>query len=307
MNDLKVMVQYNPGVIKFENFDEIKSALTEQMEIYKNLDVTEDTVKESKKDIATLRKIRKAVDDRRKEIKAAYMDPYNGLDRQVKELTALIDEPISIISAKNDVFEQKRIEEKRVHIKNLWDENIKIPGTDISVFYNPSWENVTTTDASIKSDISQLNVNYESGVQTLKAFEDVGEAEIEQAIKVFVSNKLDLSKAVIEIHHFREHKKMMEEQAKRDAEREAERARIEEERKLAQEKANAEREAELLQKQQEKTSQECVHDVEIPDFEPEPETVANTETHLLSITATVDQLQQIYELIARLGVKYEEI
>ena len=307
MNDLKVAVKYNPGVIVFENFDEIKAALTEQMEVYKNLEVTDETLKESKKDVATLRKIKKAVEDRRKEIKNEFMDPYTGLEKQVKELTALIDEPIAIITKKSDVFEQRRIEEKRLHIREMWNENIKVPNADISVFYNPSWENVTTTDTSIKSDISQLNVNYESGVQTLKAFEDVGEAEIEQAIKVFVSNKLDLSKAVAEINHFREHKKMMEEQAKRDAEREAERARFEEERKIAQEKANAEREADLIQRESEQASQECVHDVDIPDFDPAFEETVKAETHLLSITATVDQLQQIYELFARIGVEWEEI
>lgn len=307
MNELKVAVKYNPGVIVFENFDEIKVALTEQMEVYKNLEVTDETLKESKKDVATLRKIKKAVEDRRKEIKNEFMDPYTGLEKQVKELTALIDEPIAIITKKSDVFEQRRIEEKRLHIREMWNENIKIPNADISVFYNPSWENVTTTDASIKSDISQLNVNYESGVQTLKAFEDVGETEVEQAIKVFVSNKLDLSKAVAEINHFREHKKMMEEQAKRDAEREAERARFEEERKIAQEKANAEREADLIQRESEQASQECVHDVNIPDFDPAFEETVKAETHLLSITATVDQLQQIYELFARIGVEWEEI
>ena len=307
MNELKVAVKYNPGVIVFENFDEIKAVLTEQMDIYKNLEVTDETLKESKKDVATLRKIKKAVEDRRKEIKNEFMDPYTGLEKQVKELTALIDEPIAIITKKSDVFEQRRIEEKRLHIREMWNENIKIPNADISVFYNPSWENVTTTDTSIKSDISQLNVNYKSGVQTLKAFEDVGETEIEQAIKVFVSNKLDLSKAVAEINHFREHKKMMEEQAKRDAEKETERARLEEERRIAQEKANAEREADLIQRESEQASQECVHDVDIPDFDPAFEETVKAETHLLSITATVDQLQQIYELFARIGVEWEEI
>ena len=100
---------------------------------------------------------------------------------------------------------------------------------------------------------------------------------------------------------------MMEEQAKRDAGREAERARLEEERRIAQEKANAEREADLIQRESEQASQECVHDVDIPDFDPAFEETVKAETHLLSITATVDQLQQIYELFARIGVECEEI
>ena len=68
MNDLEVKVSQQPGIINC-NLEEIKEALKVQMTAYMDLEVTEGNIKESKSDLATLRKIKKAVDDRRKEVK----------------------------------------------------------------------------------------------------------------------------------------------------------------------------------------------------------------------------------------------
>ena len=241
MNDYNVKVSYKQADIVFENFEEIKAALAEQMEVYNSLEITEDGKQTAKKDVATLRKIKKAIEDRRKEIKQTVMEPYNGLEKQVKELTALIDQPINMITSKLDEYEQKRIEEKKLHIVDLWNEIIKIPGADMDLFYDQSWENATTTDASIKSDISALNVKYEAGLQVINSFEDVGEDELKKAVDIFVKNKLDSTPAIMEINHFREHKKMLEEQAAREAERKAEEERLKAERKAEEERLIAER------------------------------------------------------------------
>lgn len=205
MNDYDVKVSYKQADIVFENFEEIKAALAEQMEVYNSLEITEDGKQTAKKDVATLRKIKKAIEDRRKEIKQTVMEPYNGLEKQVKELTALIDQPINMITSKLDEYEQRRIEEKKLHIVDLWNEIIKVPGANMSVFYDQSWENATTTDASIKSDISALNVKYEAGLQVIRSFEDVGEDELQKAINIFVNSKLDSTPAIMEINHFRSH------------------------------------------------------------------------------------------------------
>lgn len=235
MNDYNVKVSYKQADIVFENFEEIKAALAEQMEVYNTLEITEDGKQTAKKDVATLRKIRKAIEDRRKEIKQTVMEPYNGLEKQVKELTALIDQPINMITSKLDEYEQKRIEEKKLHIVDLWNEIIKIPGADMTLFYDQSWENATATDASIKSDISALNVKYKAGLQVINSFEDVGEDELKKAVDIFVKSKLDSTPAIMEINHFREHKKMLEEQARREAERKAEEERLKAEREAEKE------------------------------------------------------------------------
>ena len=63
MNELQIVVNQQQGTIT-TNFDEVKETLTEQMAIYKELEVTEENKTERKKDIATLRKMIKAVNSK---------------------------------------------------------------------------------------------------------------------------------------------------------------------------------------------------------------------------------------------------
>lgn len=164
MKDYSVNVTEKSGEIVFENFDEIKEALAEQMSVYKSLEITEEGKQTAKKDVATLRKIRKAIDDRRKEVKKSFLQPYEQFEAKVKELTGLIDEPVNMISDKLTEFEEKRIAEKKNRINELWKENCKIPGAEISVFCDPSWENATTSESTIISAISEFNIDYETGL-----------------------------------------------------------------------------------------------------------------------------------------------
>ena len=107
--------------------------------------------------------------------------PYEQIAK-VKEIIALIDKPVNTISAKTAEFDKKELQKRKDHIKDLWNEIIKIPGADMTLFYDQSWENATTTDASIKSDISALNVKYESGLQVINSFDDVGEDELKKLL-----------------------------------------------------------------------------------------------------------------------------
>ena len=43
--------------------------------------------------------LKKTIDDKRKEIKKIYMQPYEIVDAQTKELIALINEPLAAIDA----------------------------------------------------------------------------------------------------------------------------------------------------------------------------------------------------------------
>ena len=62
-----------------------------------------------------------------------------------------------------------------------------------------------------------------------------------KAIDIFVKSRLDSIPAIMEINHFREHKKMLEEQARREAERKAEEERLAAERKVEEEKIKEEK------------------------------------------------------------------
>lgn len=68
MNELQVVVDQKPGVIGF-NFEEIRDELQARMELYKNATFTDEYRVYAKNEVAALRKMKKAIDDKRKEVK----------------------------------------------------------------------------------------------------------------------------------------------------------------------------------------------------------------------------------------------
>ena len=128
------------------NYDELKAELAERLQHYNGLVVTEDTIKDAKTDRANLNKLRTAIDTRRKEVKKAYMVPFNNFEAQCKELTALIDEPIKVIDYQLNEFDERRKQEK---LKQVIDEyEILIPDAqkDIIPFdriFDKRWLNST--------------------------------------------------------------------------------------------------------------------------------------------------------------------
>ena len=86
---LEVQISRNNGTIDF-NFEDLKEALTAELELYKNLVFTEDTKADAKKTVAELRKLKKQINDKRIEVKKLYMQPYTDFEAKVKELDKLI-------------------------------------------------------------------------------------------------------------------------------------------------------------------------------------------------------------------------
>ena len=97
MNELQVIVRQTPGVITW-NYEDLRAALKAQMDEYKSIVYTDDNVDDARKDVAKLRALRKAVNDRKIEIKNNCLEPYKIIEAQAKELMGLIDEPIELIS-----------------------------------------------------------------------------------------------------------------------------------------------------------------------------------------------------------------
>lgn len=147
-----------PAEIDF-NFLEIRDKLQERLEHYKNLAVTEDTIKEGKEDRARLNKLRTAIDTRRKEIKKQYMVPFNNFEAKTKELIALVDEPISAIDDQLKVFESKRKEEKMTEIEDLYESMVE-PELDgiipLKSILNPSWLNATTSIKKVSEELDAI-------------------------------------------------------------------------------------------------------------------------------------------------------
>lgn len=120
--ELKILSPQEGGFVKEIrwNNEELKAEIAEKMQEYKSLAFTEETIKEAKADRAKLNKLRTAFEDERKRIKKLCMIPYDEFEKQVRELISLIDEPIQLIDSQIKEVEQKRRDEKRQKIEELF-------------------------------------------------------------------------------------------------------------------------------------------------------------------------------------------
>lgn len=194
MEELKVTVTQTPGKIKC-NLDEIKEALAVQMSAYSGLEITEENVKTAKKDLAVLRKIRTAVDTRRKEIKKEFNAPYEEFEAQVKEVLAVIDKPISEIDSEVKRLDAKRAAEKMEHIKDLYLECLSdyIPYLSLEKVFKESWLNASTKDKDIKYDMSEAKVKVQSDLDVIHGLNSEIEDEI---LEIYRNNDNNLGIAI---------------------------------------------------------------------------------------------------------------
>ena len=116
MNQMEIITTTDlnsiPRVIEW-NFEDLKTELRSQLEVYKNLTVTADAIKVAKSDRANLNKLKTAVEEHRKEIKRRCLEPYNVFEAQCKELVGIISEPINAIDEQVKVFEDKEKQDTR--------------------------------------------------------------------------------------------------------------------------------------------------------------------------------------------------
>ena len=234
MEEIRVNVEQKNGVIGF-NFEEIKEKLNSELEIYKNMIFTEESKTEAKKTIASLRKLKKSVNDKKLEVKKSFMIPYTNFEAQVKELDNLIDEPINFINNQVEEFERKRVEEKKALISEIYTE-IMAEHEEASGYlplqriYDSKWENATTTKKAITEAIAERVDHVEKDLGIIRSmgseFEDKGiekyKATLELSDAIEVMNQYQKQKEEILRRQEEEAKRKAEEEARKESEKNSE-------------------------------------------------------------------------------------
>lgn len=235
MQEINLLVEQKNGSIE-TNFEEIKAALAAGLEEYKGMVFTAESQPKAKKTVASLRKLKNAMNDRRIEIKKKFMEPYTNFEAQVKELDKLIDEPIDFISGQIEEFERRRVEAKKAMICEIYTGIMAEHGTvmeylPLDRIYDSRWENSTTTQKAITEAITAHVEHVEKDLDTIRAmeseFEDKGLAKYKAT--------LELSDAITAMNQYQKQKeeilRRQAEEEQRKAEEEARRAAEEEQRK----------------------------------------------------------------------------
>jgi len=159
MNDLQVKVlEVTPAVVKF-NFEQLKTEAEKIASEYKGLVFTAETVKEGKKVVAELRKVKKNINDFKVKTKKELTASVKTFEEQCKDLMATFDEPLEFIDNQMKHFEENRISELLDYIRNQFDElytlyNVEDRFRKYEV--EKSWTNVTKKKGDLAKEMDAI-------------------------------------------------------------------------------------------------------------------------------------------------------
>lgn len=197
-----------PKTIDF-NFEELKTQLASSLELYTGLVVTEDGIKSAKEDRAKLNKLREALETKRKEVKKECMAPYTDFEGKVKELVALIDQPIAAIDGQLKAYEEQRRAAKRADILAIYEETVGelralLP---FEKLWQDGWYNTGVSTKKIREAIVSAEEKAASDLEVLATVE----SEFADAVKIKYLEHLDLNEALLERARLQERAKRLRE------------------------------------------------------------------------------------------------
>lgn len=288
MNELQVNVTQKPGVVQW-NFEELVNALQEEMTKYEAMVYTDDTIATAKADVAALRKLRKSVEDRRKEIKDKCLEPYNVIEEQAKQLTGLIDKPIKKINEQVTAYTEEQRQKKKKEILAYMTEKFADLPEQVAAklrfkVYDTKWENATATKKAYKEAIDKA---HDATLADLAIMEGVDPDYKEAAMQAFLKD-LRLQDAMAKAQELQKQKEIvLENERKRQ-----------EERRLKEQEARAAQELKFPPKKETETEQEM-------EFPPEPEQRAEEKPFGEPIQAGPFEVEK--EIALRVYVRESEL
>ena len=219
--ELKIISPGENGFLKEIqwNQEEVKAWVAARVQDYKNIAYTEDQVKDMKKDRADLNKLRTAFESERKRLKKVCMEPYNLFEQQVKEVVALIDEPIQLIDSQLYELEERRKQQKKKDIEALFDTIGFQTFVTLDNIFDQKWLNASVSLGKIEEQMKSIMYKIGTDVATIG---NLPEFSFE-AMEVY-KKTLDLNKAILEgqrLAEIQKRKQQYEEEQKRIAEEKA--------------------------------------------------------------------------------------
>lgn len=292
------------------NFDALEEQLDKKLDEYRGAVFTEDTKTIAKAEIASLRRLKKDIEDGRKTVKKKWMEPYDAFDKRMKILSTKVDEPINAINEQVQAFEEKRRQEKREEIHRMYEDCVSEYEESrefivLDKLYDPKWENASVSMKSIKKDMAEKMSAIQTAVSSIKAMRSDKELD---ALALY-KRTLNLNDAIQMI--------MTYEQNKADAlRREEERRQLEEERRIQAEIERARvaereairREEQIRKEEQEKAEKVKVAAIEsLPDISDDdlPFEQPTTVTAYYRVVATPDELEAVEMAFNSIGVYFE--
>lgn len=186
------------------NKDQLEQGINSAIENYKDVAYGDDQIKEAKADRAALNKLKKAIEDRRKEVKRAVNAPYDTFEKEVKEVTAKLDEAIAQIDAQVKASEEKQKKEKKAKIEEYFQTAVGDLAEKVRFdqIFEQSWLNSTSSMSSIKQAVDAHLDTIRNGYSFFGAMND---DEKNVGLTTYEKN-FDLGTALADVNAYRQKK-----------------------------------------------------------------------------------------------------
>lgn len=178
-----------------ENLEALKAELPAMLEMYKNLVVTEESMKQAKEDRAKLNTLKKAIDAKRIETKKEIYAYFEPLEAQFKEITNMIDEPVQLIDKQVKAFEEKAINDKLMEIKTAFYRLDKPEWLEFDKVLPVKWQNKTEKLSKVIDDMTKAVESIVADVAAIKA--DFKDKPYFSAIAMHYKNTLNKADAYV--------------------------------------------------------------------------------------------------------------
>ena len=174
MNELQVKNLKNEDITAW-NIPALKEELQAYLIEYDGLVYTDETIKDAKKDKATLNKAKKVIDDARKAYKARCLEPYEAIEPQIKELTGLIEERRQQIDETVKEYEGRQKETKEKEVREYFYRVSGSLGQDADriwqKIFDPKWTNASTNAAKYRNEIQIAVASAARDLRSIKALD----------------------------------------------------------------------------------------------------------------------------------------
>lgn len=129
------------------NFSEVAAELERRLELYRDAVITRDYYKQAKKDRAYLNGLSRSLHQRRREVKAACLRPYEAFQAEVDRLDGIIRDAADPIDEQIKAIEAELRDEKREALRTHWSDYAGIAAELVPYerIEDPKWLNLSVS------------------------------------------------------------------------------------------------------------------------------------------------------------------
>ena len=200
------------------NYDEMKNELSDKLVKYKGTTYDDSAISLAKKDKASLNKLKKAINDKKIEIKKECLIPYEDFETKVKEIMAMIDKPVLEIDTQIKNYEERVETEKRTQIEAYFDLVVGDLANILKLdkVFNDKWLNVTFSMKNIEAEIDETIKRTNDDLEVIKGLNSEFNTEL---MNEYLCN-FDLAAVLRKKSMLEERKKAIEELEQKKKEQE---------------------------------------------------------------------------------------